>query len=87
MYLAAPIIIQELSFRGLIAMSFISGLSGFELLDRISSFKNMIGLLKFFIGVKDARDVEDMLTKKEIEEKTEEILRRNKSKDNNEKNN
>lgn len=86
MYLAAPIIIQELSFRGLIAMSFISGLSGFELLDRISSFKNMVGLLKFFVGVKDVRDVEDMLTKKEIEEKTEAMLR-NKSKDNNEKKN
>lgn len=74
-YLLMPLILKYLSIGGLIACSFIAGLSGFEMLDRISSFGKVFALLKFLIcGHYDVRDLDDILNKNDNREKITKII-------------
>lgn len=48
-YFAYPIIISNLEFRGVIFCSFILGLTGFELLQRLSSLNNIFSMIRFIL--------------------------------------
>ena len=50
----SPYIEAALSLRGVILCSFIAGLVGFELLNRLSSIKGIIGLLASIVRLYDA---------------------------------
>lgn len=56
-YTFAPIIMNQLSIRGLIGASFLSGLSGFQILYNLSSFHGTMRFVKFLFGF--GRQVED----------------------------
>lgn len=62
-YCLEPVAIENFGFRGLIMISFLSGLVGFEILTRISSVKGVVELigLIFFSRSTDFRDYKDVI--------------------------
>lgn len=75
-------VINLLGFRGIVAISFLGGLAGFEILERISSLQGVVNLLKLiFLQHSDIRDYEDVLSKADKENKNVKIIIYDKSKD------
>lgn len=48
-YFAYPIVIYNLDFRGVIFSSFLLGLTGFELLQKLSSLNGIFNLIRFIL--------------------------------------
>ena len=64
-YCLEPIAVNYLGFRGLVALSFLSGLVGFEVLTKVSTINGVASLIKliFFSNSTDIRDYTDVIGK------------------------
>lgn len=85
-YCLEPIAVNYLGFRGLVALSFLSGLVGFEVLTKISTIRGVSSLIKliFFSNSTDIRDYTDVIGKDD-EGKKEKVIIIYKDKDDDDK--
>ena len=85
-YCLEPIAVNYLGFRGLVALSFLSGLVGFEVLTKISTIKGVSSLIKliFFSNSTDIRDYTDVIGRDD-EGKKEKVIIIYKDKDDDDK--
>ena len=85
-YCLEPIAVNYLGFRGLVALSFLSGLVGFEVLTKISTIKGGSSLIKliFFSNSTDIRDYTDVIGRDD-EGKKEKVIIIYKDKDDDDK--
>ena len=66
MYSTSLYIISRFGFRGLIGITYLCGLLGFEILDRLSRFNDVIKIIRIIIGIEDRiKKIEKVLSNKE----------------------
>ncbi len=69
MYSVSVYIMSHFGFRGLIGISYLSGLLGFEILDRLSRFNDVIKIIRIIIGLDDRLKKIEKIVCKEEEQK------------------
>jgi len=72
MYSTSIYIMSHFGFRVLIGISYLSGLLGFEIVDRLSKFNDVIKIIRIIIGIDDRiKKLEKVLNKEEKNKKEE----------------
>ncbi len=72
MYSVSAYIMSHFGFRGLIGISYLSGLLGFEILDRLSRFNDVIKIIRIIIGIEDRiKKIEKIVCKEDEQQKEE----------------
>lgn len=72
MYSISAYIMSHFGFRGLIGISYLSGLLGFEILDRLSRFNDVIKIIRIIIGIEDRiKKIEKVICKEDEQQKDE----------------
>ena len=70
MYSVSAYIMSHFGFRGLIGISYLSGLLGFEILDRLSRFNDVIKIIRIIIGIEDRiKKIEKIVCKEDEQQK------------------
>jgi hypothetical protein len=82
MYSVSAYIMSHFGFRGLIGISYLSGLLGFEILDRLSRFNDVIKIIRIIIGIEDRIKKIEKIVCKEDEQQKEENETKEKDPDN-----
>ena len=82
MYSVSAYIMSHFGFRGLIGISYLSGLLGFEILDRLSRFNDVIKIIRIIIGIEDRIKKIEKIVCKEDEQQKEENKTKEKDPDN-----
>ena len=82
MYSVSAYIMSHFGFRGLIGISYLSGLLGFEILDRLSRFNDVIKIIRIIIGIEDRIKKIEKIVCKEDEQHKEENKTKEKAPDN-----
>ena len=82
MYSVSAYIMSHFGFRGLIGISYLSGLLGFEILDRLSRFNDVIKIIRIIIGIEDRIKKIEKIVCKEDEQQEKENETKEKDPDN-----
>ena len=74
MYSTSIYIMSHFGFRVLIGISYLSGLLGFEIVDRLSKFNDVIKIIRIIIGIDDRiKKLEKVLNKEEKDKNKKEV--------------